>query len=161
MRWAAGAVVGLTQLVLQTGPFIAASNAARGQPFATRDLFTAPFAHALPVVVVTAMHTTATLASGLLLVLPGIYLSVTLNFASNLWVEFHKAEGLGYVECLQLSRRLSHGVFWKLVCLSALSSVALGVAQAVALLPGSFAMKAVVTLAWASAFHQLFGFVPA
>lgn len=106
------------------GVFMFGLRRSLGQPVRFEDLF-AQYGRALPIVVVALLQSFATGIGFLLLILPGLYLSIALSLAVPLKVE----RDLPPLECLATSLRLVNRKFLEVLALSLIGGLlmALGI----------------------------------
>jgi hypothetical protein len=106
------------------GAFMFGLRRSLGQPVRFEDLFS-QYGRALPIVVVALLQSFATGIGFLLLIVPGLYLSIALSLAVPLKVE----RDLAPIECLATSLRLVNRKFLEVLALSLLGGLlmALGI----------------------------------
>lgn len=107
---------------------------------------------ALKYIGVSILQGLIVLAGFILLIIPGIYLSVKLSFASYVVVD----KKAGPVDAIKASYNMTKGNWWNLAFLG-IVSVLITIAGALALLVGLFVAIPVVMLAYAYVYRKLSG----
>ena len=143
-------------ITLAYGPFIVASNSLRlnGSGYKLSDLFITPFKYFFPLLLMGVLCACCYLFGLLLVIIPGLYLMFTLSMSTYVYMEYHNI-GMGIVESMSLSVKVSHRVFFKILLLT-LASLLIILLGVLFFLVGVFVAVPVVHLAWAAAFHQMF-----
>ena len=141
---------------LGTGPFIVASNSLRlrGSGFRLSNLYITPYKYFGPLLLLGLLIEVCVFFGTFLFIIPGLYLLVTLMFSYDVYIEYHSI-GMGIVESMLLSRKVSHRVFFKIVLLM-LASLFIYILGALFFFVGVLVALPVILLAWAAAFHQVF-----
>ncbi|CEP02391.1 Uncharacterized protein PBTT_02761 [Plasmodiophora brassicae] len=149
--------ISLLYLPIYLGPFLFASTWRHsGESPNARVLFWTPFRFWLPLVAIHVLTSIATAIGFFLLILPGVYLLLTLAFSAAVYLEYHH-DGIVIVDSLVISRKNAHMVFCQ-VFLLGIASVGILVLGAICFGVGLLAAIPVVALAWADAFDQVIGF---
>ena len=144
----------LVLIPLAFGPFIVASNSLRLNGYKLSDLFITPFKYSFPILLMGLLCACCCIFGLLLFIIPGLYLMFTLSMSMYVYMEYHNI-GMGIMESMSLSVKVSHRVFFKifLLMLASLLILLLGV---LFFLVGVLVAVPVIFLTWAAAFHQVF-----
>lgn len=110
---------------------------------------------ALPIYFIFFVKTVSIALGLLLLVVPGIYLIVTLQMAIPLYIEFHRDE-MTMIDALVISRALIHKQFWKMALFAA-AVLLVGLSGVLLLGVGLLITLPVATLAVCIALSDIFG----
>lgn len=121
----------------------------------------------VPLFAIFLLYLLAVSVGLILLIVPGIYLAVTLSFTACIYIEYHvqthvdEENNLGpvkvynFLECFKVSRRIIHAHFWRVLVFLVL----LALIQMVGMITmvGILITTPIVSLSLVPAFHDLFG----